>query len=128
MMNPLRSTLATVAACGLLLSTASAAFAGAQDYQFTGDVTAVTDNSFTVLKGKQSWDFAKDPAKPTGDLKVGDKVTVHYVMTAAKIEPSVKAKTPPKDRAKKAAAPTDAAASPAASPSKPAAADASPKP
>ena len=99
MMNPIRTTLAMVATCGLLFS-ASAAFAAPKDYQFTGPVTAMTDATFTVQKGKEFWEFAKDATTKTpADLKVGDKVTVHYVMTATTVDaaPAAKEKAAKKD-------------------------------
>ena len=123
MLNPLRSTFAAVAACGVLLSAASAAFAGPKDYQFTGPIVSMTDTTLVVQKGKENWEFAKDATtKVPADAKVGDKVTVHYVMNVQSIEPGTRAKNPPKDRAKKSDA---APAAPAASTP---AADASPKP
>jgi len=56
-------------------------------YQVTGPITALTDEIITVQKGKDLWEIgrAKD-AKVTGELKVGEKVTVEYRMTAASIE------------------------------------------
>ncbi len=130
MITSIRSSLATVAACGLLFSAAASAFAGPKDYQFTGPVTAMTDTTFSVTKGKEAWEFAKDASTTApADLKVGDKVTVHYVMTAKSIEASAAAKAPAtkeKTKAGKKAAKADTAtatAEPAASgsPSKPAA-------
>lgn len=122
-----RPLLTGVAAAGLLFSGVSAALAAPKDYQFTGPVTAMTDTTLSVQKGKETWEFAKDATTKTPtDLKVGDKVTVHYVMNAVSVEPSAgKVTKAPKDKAAKgakadAAAKTDAAASPAA--------EASPKP
>ena len=72
-----------------------------------------------VTKGKETWELSKDAAlKPTdgSELKVGDKVTIHYTMMAKTIEaktPAKREKQPPKDRASKTA-PTPAAV-PAAS-------------
>jgi hypothetical protein len=58
-------------------------FAGPKTYQVTGPITAVTDTSITVQKGKESWEVARDAnTKITGDLKVGSKVTIEYTMTA----------------------------------------------
>ncbi len=133
MINHIRTTFATVAACGLLFSAAVPAVAAPKDYQFTGPVMTVTDTTFSVQKGKETWDFAKDAStKAPADLKVGDKVTVHYIMTATTIEPSATAKAAPaKEKAKTGAKASPAAAAAttdaAASPGKPAA-EASPKP
>ncbi len=61
---------------------ASAAFA----YQVTGPVVEVTDTKIVVQKGKEKWELARDAAtKLNGDVKVGDKVTVEYTMTATDI-------------------------------------------
>ena len=80
-------TLSLVAVCSLLLAGVTAAFADVTDYQVTGPVLAVTDTTITVQKGKEKWDIAK-VASTTGatDVKVGDKVTIHYTMTATTVE------------------------------------------
>ena len=124
-----RPVLSAVAACGLLFTGISAAQAAPKDYQFTGPVTAMTDTTFSVQKGKETWDFAKDSStKAPADLKVGDKVTVHYIMNAVSIESSAgKAATKDKAPAAKDKAAKGAKVEAAASPAAPAAA-ASPKP
>ncbi len=69
------------------LALGSAVFAGAKDYQVTGPVLEVTDSMIAVQKGKDRWEIAKDSnTKTGGEVKVGDKVTVHYTMTATDIE------------------------------------------
>ena len=89
--------LSLLAAASLALSS-SAFAAGAKTYQ-------VTDTMIAVQKGKDRWEINRDAnTKVTGDLKVGEKVTVTYTMSATDVE--VKAGK----GAKKAAA------SPAASP------------
>ncbi len=137
-MKSLRSTCAALAACGLLFSAASSAFAAApKDYQITGTVSELTETTVTLTTNKkETWGFARtaDTKLPDG-AKVGDKVTVHYTMTAgtvdAKPEAAASAKkekaAPPKTSKK---AKGDAATEPAASgsPSKPAAEAASPTP
>ena len=56
-------------------------------YQVTGPVLEVTDSKIVVQKGKEKWEVARDAGtKVTGDVKVGDKVTVEYRMTATSIE------------------------------------------
>jgi S-adenosylhomocysteine hydrolase len=92
----------------------SVAFAGSpSSYQVTGPVTAVDDSMITVMKGKEKFEVARDSStKVTGDLKVGDKVTIMYTMTAKEIE--VKAAKTDKSSKKDAAA----AASPSAAPKK----------
>jgi len=59
----------------------------AMAYQVTGPVEEVTDTKIVVKKGKENWEIARDAGtKMTGDVKVGDKVTVEYKMTATNIE------------------------------------------
>ena len=59
----------------------------ASAYQHTGPVLEVTDSKIVVQKGKEKWEIARDPATKTmGELKVGEKVTVEYKMTATDIE------------------------------------------
>lgn len=60
----------------------------AMAYQVTGPVVEMTDTKIVVKKGKENWEIARDAGtKTTGDVKVGDKVTVEYKMTATSIEP-----------------------------------------
>src|SRR4051794_3196462 len=90
-----------------------AAFAGSpSSYQVTGPVMAVDDSMITVMKGKEKFEVARDSnTKGTGDLKVGDKGTIMYTMTAKEVEVKA-AKT---DKAKKD---DKAATSPSAAPKK----------
>ncbi|HMK61017.1 MAG TPA: hypothetical protein VK452_07715 [Dissulfurispiraceae bacterium] len=65
----------------------SAAFAGTVEYQVTGPVLEAKDDKIVVQKGKEKWEIAKDKdTKTTGDVKVGDKVTIKYTMKATSIE------------------------------------------
>jgi hypothetical protein len=74
-----------LAAAALALS--SAAFAAGKDYQVTGPILEVNDSMIAVQKGKDRWEIARDAnTKASGEMKVGDKVTVHYTMTATDIE------------------------------------------
>jgi hypothetical protein len=74
-----------LAAAGLTLS--NAAFAAGKDYQVTGPILEVNDSMIAVQKGKDRWEIARDAnTKASGEMKVGDKVTVHYTMTATNIE------------------------------------------
>ena len=74
-----------LAAAALTLS--SAALAAGKDYQVTGPILEVNDSMIAVQKGKDRWEIARDAnTKASGELKVGDKVTVHYTMTATNIE------------------------------------------
>jgi len=100
-----------IAAVSLVLSSATFA-AGVQDYQVTGPVAEVSDTMIVVEKGakKERFEIARDSnTKMSGEVKKGDKVTVHYTMTATEIE----AKAAKADKGKKEDA------KPAASPAKP---------
>jgi hypothetical protein len=83
----------------LALSTALAAPATAhaettKTYQVTGPVLEVTDSTITVQKGKEKWQLARDKeTKAPSDVKVGDKVTIEYTMSAKNIESKTPAKT-----------------------------------
>ena len=96
------------AACSLLaaasLALSSAAFAaGAKTYQVTGPVLEVTDTMIAVQKGKDRWEINRDSStKVSGDLKVGEKVTVTYTMSATDV--AVKAAKGAKKEAASAAA------------------------
>src|SRR5437763_16639184 len=81
------------AAFGLIsaasLALRSASFAAVQDYQVTGPVAEVSDTMIVIEKGtkKERFEIARDSnTKTSGDVKKGDKVTVHYTMTATNIE------------------------------------------
>jgi hypothetical protein len=100
----MKSALSLLAATSLALSSAAFA-AGAKTYQVTGPVLEVTDSMIVIEKGakKERWEINRDAnTKVTGDVKVGEKVTVTYTMTATEAE--VKAGKGAKKEAK--AAPT----------------------
>src|SRR3954465_7795330 len=107
-----RKLLSLIVAGGVALS--GVAFAASPStYQVTGPVTAVDDSMITVMKGKEKFEVARDSnTKVTGDLKVGDKVTIQYTMTAKEVEVKSAGKT---DKAKKD---DKAASSPSSSPKK----------
>ena len=95
-----------LAAASLVLS--SAAFGGsAKDYQVTGPILEMNDSMIAVQKGKDRWEIARDSStKSSGEMKVGDKVTVHYTMTATNIEAkAAKADKGKKEESKAAASP-----------------------
>ena len=71
---------------GALLLATSAGAAEMKTYQVTGPVVSVTDDSIVVTKGKDNWTIAKDAATKGPTVKPGDKVTIHYRMTATDIE------------------------------------------
>jgi ribosomal protein S1 len=92
-----------IAAASLVLS--GMAF-GVQDYQVTGPVAEINDSMIVVEKGakKERFELARDSStKMSGDVKVGDKVTVHYTMTAKDVE--VKAAKTEKGTKKEKASP-----------------------
>ena len=72
----------------VMLGVSATAFAAdTKTYQVTGPVIATTNDAITVEKGKEKWEIGKDAGtKVSGDVKVGDKVTVMYRMTATSIE------------------------------------------
>src|SRR5437867_9939206 len=95
--------LSLLAAASLALSSAAFA-AAAKTYQVTGPVLEVNDSMITVQKGKDRWELDRDSnTKVTGDLKVGDKVTINYTMTAKDVE--VKAAKAEKGTKKEKASP-----------------------
>jgi hypothetical protein len=98
----LNALFSLVAAGTLALS--SAAFAGAKSYQVTGPIVEVNDSMIVVTKGKERFEIDRDSnTKVTGDLKVGEKVTIMYTMSAKDVE--VKADKNAKKDAKAAASP-----------------------
>ena len=115
--------LSLTAACGLMLSLVPAGTAAPKDYQVTGPIVSMTDTTIVVKKGQEDWEVSKDAAlKPAdgSELKVGDKVTIHYTMMAKSIEAKKdvrKEKQPPKDKGTTTKAAASPAASPMASPS-----------
>ena len=85
--------LFSVVAAGTLAFSSMAPAAGTKTYQVTGPVLEMNDNMIAVQKGKDRWEIARDSStKVTGDLKVGEKVTITYTMTATEVE--VKAAKP----------------------------------
>jgi hypothetical protein len=83
----MKTTTAFSLLAAAALALTSAAFAGGKDYQVTGPILEVNDSMIAVQKGKDRWEIARDAnTKASGEMKVGDKVTVHYTMTATNIE------------------------------------------
>jgi hypothetical protein len=59
----------------------------ADKYQVTGPVAEVSDTKIVVMKGTERFEVARNAdTKVTGDLKVGSKVTIKYVMTATTVD------------------------------------------
>ncbi len=97
----MKTAFSLLAAASLAFSSAAFA-AGAKTYQVTGPVLEVTDTMIAVQKGKDRWEINRDSStKVSGDLKVGEKVTVTYTMSATDV--AVKAA---KGAKKEAASPT----------------------
>lgn len=71
----------------VLAGLAAPGLAAEKTYQATGPVLDVSDTSITIQKGNEKWEIARTPdTKVDGELKKGEKVTVHYKMTATSIE------------------------------------------
>ncbi|MEY2503018.1 MAG: hypothetical protein QOI07_3352 [Verrucomicrobiota bacterium] len=109
----MKRTLLSLIAAGSVALSGVAFAASPSTYQVTGPVTAVDDSMITVMKGKEKFEIARDSnTKVTGDLKVGEKVTITYTMTAKAVEVKA-AKTDKADKSKKddkaAASPSPAA-------------------
>jgi hypothetical protein len=59
----------------------------AKSYQVTGPIVALTENVITVQKGDERWEISRSASTKTdGKLAVGNRVTVHYKMSADSIE------------------------------------------
>ena len=59
----------------------------AKTYQVTGPILELTDKTIVVQKGDERWEIARDESTKAKDqLKVGQKVTIHYRMTATSVE------------------------------------------
>jgi hypothetical protein len=85
--------------CAFLFVATIAFAAGPKTYQVTGPVLEVKGDVIIVQKGKDKWEIARDAAtKVTGDLKVGSKVTIEYIMKAATVEVKDAKKAEPKKK------------------------------
>jgi len=97
----MKKTLLILAALMLVASFVVAQTAPKQPktYQATGPIVTLTDDVITIDKGKEGkWEVARNKeTKVTGELKVGEKVTVMYRMVAESVEVKAeKAKAPAK--------------------------------
>jgi hypothetical protein len=98
--NEMKRLVVAIGVVFLLTSVAGAA--SLKTYQVTGPVLEVGDDYVVVQKGNDKWQLGRDKdTKLTGDLKVGSKVTIQYIMRAAEIE----VKEAPKKEAPKKEAP-----------------------
>ena len=99
-------TISLFAAITVALCTVSVA--APKSYQVTGPVLEVSDSMIAVQKGKERWEIARDGKTKAGaDVKVGDRVTIEYTMTATKIE--VKAEKSAKAEARTSPSPAASA-------------------
>jgi hypothetical protein len=79
-----QTILGLIAASHLLLAPAAIA---ATTYQVTGPILELTDKFIVVQKGDERWSIARDEnTKANSSLKVGEKVTIHYRMTATSVD------------------------------------------
>jgi hypothetical protein len=85
-MRTLQSALGV--ACALQLSCLSSTAAEtSKTYQVTGPIRELTDKLIVVQKGDERWEIARDEkTRVDGELKVENKVTIHYRMTAISVE------------------------------------------
>lgn len=84
---------ANAVVCSLLLAAGSLRADDVKSYQVTGPVLELSDSKIVVQKGSDRWELVRTPGtKVDGDLKVGAKVTIHYIMTAGdvKVQPDKK--------------------------------------
>jgi ribosomal 50S subunit-recycling heat shock protein len=109
-----KSALFSIVAATLFLAGNNSFAAEPNTYQVTGPILEVKDDMVAVQKGKERWEIARDSGtKASGDLKVGDKVTITYTMRAKKID----VKAAGKD-AEKAASSASPSPSPVTAPAK----------
>ena len=79
----------------LLVAGIAVARAPKADYQWTGTVLEADADHLVVQKGNDKWEFALDKeTKVEGQVKVGAKVTVKYVMKAMSVDAKEEAKKP----------------------------------
>ena len=82
-----KSALLSIVAATLFLAGNNSFAAEPNTYQVTGPVLEVKDDIIAVQKEKERWEIARDSnTKASGDVKVGDKVTITYTMRAKKID------------------------------------------
>jgi len=84
----IKAVFSLLAAASLALQLAQLSAAGAKTYQVTGPVLEVTDSNDCSPKRKGSLGSPIVTRIPTvtGDLKVGEKVTITYTMSATEVE------------------------------------------
>jgi len=76
-----------IVVCAVFFWSSLVLAAGPKTYQVTGPVLEIKGDIVVVQKGKEKWEILRDSAtKVKGDLKVGSKVTIDYIMKATAIE------------------------------------------
>lgn len=64
-----------------------ASAASIKNYQVTGPIVSLTDTAIVVQKGDEQWEIAREAkTKSDSELKVGQKVTIHYRMVATSVD------------------------------------------
>ena len=85
-MTTFTRSLVLLAALGVFVPTAAQA-RQPKKYQVTGKVLEVSDDLIIVQKDDEKWEIGRDKStKVDGKLKVGEKVTIQYTMSAATVE------------------------------------------
>ena len=65
----------------------------AKTYQVTGPILELTEKTIVVQKGDERWEIARDDkTRVDGELKVGNKVTIHYRMHAVSVDSKAEGK------------------------------------
>lgn len=84
-----------------VFSASAASELKSKKYQVTGPVLELTETKIVVQKDQEKWEISRTAdTKVTGDLKVGEKVTIEYKMVATDVEVKpTKAAAPAKDAA-----------------------------
>jgi len=83
----MKTTVFSLILAAVLVATTIANAGPSKSYQVTGPVLEVSDTMIAVQKSKERWELAREAnTKVDSEVKVGDKVTVTYTMTATKIE------------------------------------------
>jgi FKBP-type peptidyl-prolyl cis-trans isomerase (trigger factor) len=86
-MKSLSQLCATALVGSFLLAACSLQAKEVKSYQVTGPVLELTSTKIVVQKGDDKWELIRTPeTKVPADLKVGDKVTIYYTMTADEVE------------------------------------------
>ena len=100
----MKTLLNALAVAGALQLASLSAFSAetSKTYQVTGPILELTEKVIVVQKGDERWEVARDEkTRVDGDLKVGNKVTIHYRMLAVSVETKAAGKSDKSDSKKK---------------------------